>query len=174
MSKSQVRKKDALAQALLTLLHHEAVEKITVDQLCREADVHRSTFYRYFQDKYDLLHYVFQKIWLEQIDENNVVDSMIEMIFRDKDIFRNISVNNSSNSLYALMIDMVAEQILDASLNDRLHNVLWIEETVLNATDQKLAANMIAGAFLTLLFKWVDSNYQMSSTELSDFIKHLH
>jgi hypothetical protein len=25
-----------------------------------------------------------------------------------------------------------------------------------------------------LLFKWVDSNYQMSSTELSDFIKHLH
>ncbi len=99
---------------------------------------------------------------------------MIEMIVRDKDIFRNISVNNSSNSLYALMIDMVAEQILDASLNDRLHNVLWIEETVLNATDQKLAANMIAGAFLTLLFKWVDSNYQMSSTELSDFIKHLH
>ena len=99
---------------------------------------------------------------------------MIEMIIRDKDIFRNISVNNSSNSLYALMIDMVAEQILDASLNDRLHNVLWIEETVLNATDQKLAANMIAGAFLTLLFKWVDSNYQMSSTELSDFIKHLH
>ncbi len=159
MSKSQVRKKDALAQALLTLLHHEAVEKITVDQLCREADVHRSTFYRYFQ---------------EQIDENNVVDSMIEMIIRDKDIFRNISVNNSSNSLYALMIDMVAEQILDASLNDRLHNVLWIEETVLNATDQKLAANMIAGAFLTLLFKWVDSNYQMSSTELSDFINHLH
>ena len=68
MSKSQVRKKDALAQALLTLLHHEAVEKITVDQLCREADLHRSTFYRYFQDKYDLLHYVFQKIWLEQID----------------------------------------------------------------------------------------------------------
>ena len=88
MSKSQVRKKDALAQALLTLLHHEAVEKITVDQLCREADLHRSTFYRYFQDKYDLLHYVFQKIWLEQIDENNVVDSMIEMIVRDKDIFR--------------------------------------------------------------------------------------
>ena len=49
MSKSQVRKKDALAQALLTLLHHEAVEKITVDQLCREADLHRSTFYRYFK-----------------------------------------------------------------------------------------------------------------------------
>ncbi len=45
MSKSQVRKKDALAQALLTLLHHEAVEKITVDQLCREADLHRSTIY---------------------------------------------------------------------------------------------------------------------------------
>ena len=174
MSKSQVRKKDALAQALLALLHHEAVEKITVDQLCREANVQRSTFYRYFQDKYDLLHYVFQTIWLEQIDENNVVDSMIEMIVHDKDIFRNISINNSNNSLYALMIDMVAEQILEASLNNRLHNILWIEETVLNATDQKLAADMIAGAFLTLLFKWVDSNYQMSSTELSDFIKHLH
>lgn len=174
MNKNQAKKQEALAQALRTLLVHEPIEKITVDQICREACVHRSTFYRYFQDKYDLIYYVFSAIWLNKIDEDNIVDSMIELIIQDKEIFRNISINNNNGSLYWMMVEMLTEQILEASRADRLHNISWIEETVLNATDQKLAATMIAGAFWTLLFKWVDSNYQMSTTELSEFIKNLH
>ena len=174
MSKSQEKKQEILALALRTLLKHEAVEKITVDQICREAKVHRSTFYRYFQDKYDLLQYAFGTLMLSKLDEEDIVDSMISMIIKDKEIFLNVSINNSNNLLYWMMLDMLTERILEASLNDRLHNIKWIEETVLTSTDKKLAANMIAGACLTLFFKWVESNFQMSPEELSDFIHHLH
>lgn len=174
MKKHREEKSITLALALRELLKHDPIEKITVDQICREAAVHRSTFYRYFQDKYDLLNYAFDKIWLEKIDEDDIVDSIILLIFKEKDIFRNISINNNNNLLYWIMVEMVTEKILVASQNDRLHNIKWIEETVLHATDPKLAANMIAGAFLTLLFEWVDSNYQMDPKELSDFVRHLH
>lgn len=174
MKKHREEKSITLALALRELLKHDPIEKITVDQICREAAVHRSTFYRYFQDKYDLLNYAFDKIWLEKIDEDDIVDSIILLIFKEKDIFRNISINNNNNLLYWIMVEMVTEKILVASQNDRLHNIKWIEETVLQATDPKLAANMVAGAFLTLLFEWVDSNYQMDPKELSDFVRHLH
>lgn len=42
-------------QALLRLLGQMPFSKLKVDQLCREAMINRSTFYSYYQDKYDLL-----------------------------------------------------------------------------------------------------------------------
>ena len=47
MKKQQARRKEALGNSLLVLLRKEPLEKITVDQICREAGVHRSTFYRF-------------------------------------------------------------------------------------------------------------------------------
>lgn len=41
--------------ALLTLLETNSFDHLTVDQICNEALLHRSSFYRYFNDKYDLL-----------------------------------------------------------------------------------------------------------------------
>ena len=41
--------------ALLTLLEKNSFDHLTVDQICNEALLHRSSFYRYFNDKYDLL-----------------------------------------------------------------------------------------------------------------------
>lgn len=42
-------------EALLTNLKKKSIQKITVDMLCETALINRSTFYKYYQDKYDLL-----------------------------------------------------------------------------------------------------------------------
>ena len=73
MTRHQEERKQAFAASLTNLLRKEAIEKITVDQICEEANVHRSTFYRYFTDKYDLLEYVFKNIFVAQVDRSNVV-----------------------------------------------------------------------------------------------------
>ena len=44
-------------KALLDLLAEMPFEKISLTDLCRVSMISRSTFYRYFEDKYDLLHY---------------------------------------------------------------------------------------------------------------------
>lgn len=41
--------------ALLTLLSDMPFEKITVDLLCQVALVNRSTFYKYYKSKFDLM-----------------------------------------------------------------------------------------------------------------------
>ena len=46
-----------LMKALLDLLAEMPFEKISLTDICRLSMVSRSTFYRYFEDKYDLLHY---------------------------------------------------------------------------------------------------------------------
>ena len=42
-------------EALLDNLKNHDFRKITVDTLCRSARINRSTFYKYYSDKYDLL-----------------------------------------------------------------------------------------------------------------------
>ena len=53
-----------LMKALLDLLAEMPFEKISLTDICRVSMVSRSTFYRYFEDKYDLLHYCI-KMYIE-------------------------------------------------------------------------------------------------------------
>ena len=174
MTQQQKKRKELLAQSLFELLKHEAIEKITVDQICHVAEVHRSTFYRYFRDKYDLMHFAFEKLMLARIEGEHFVDAMIEMILKNKEVFRNISINNNNNTLYWIMVDMLSQQLLDAQKEGRLHELEWIGNEIKLSIAPLLAAKMYAGAFLTIIFEWINSNYQMDPQELSLFIKNLH
>ena len=44
-----------LQQALILLLDEKEFERISVSQICKEAGVHRSTFYSYYDNQIDLL-----------------------------------------------------------------------------------------------------------------------
>lgn len=48
---------------LFKLLTEKPFEKITLKELCDTAMIPRSTFYRYFEDKYDLLGYCLQNFF---------------------------------------------------------------------------------------------------------------
>ena len=52
-----------LQQAFFKLLTEVPFEKITLKELCDTAMIPRSTFYRYFEDKYDLLGYCLQNFF---------------------------------------------------------------------------------------------------------------
>lgn len=173
MTQQQEERKEALADSLRDLLKHEAIEKVTVDQICQEAKVHRSTFYRYFTDKYDLMYYSFERLMIARIDENNVIDSIIEIIVNDKELFRNVSINNNNGTLFWMMVKMLSCQLLKADEEGRLHSIGWVQRAIESSTNKELTAKMISGACLTLMFEWIDSNYQMSPKELSGFVKNM-
>ncbi len=51
-----------LTNALMTLMQEKPFEKISVIEICSQAMVHRATFYKYFEDKYQLLDYCVHEI----------------------------------------------------------------------------------------------------------------
>ena len=51
---------EAFRRALLDILEEQPFEAITVNALCERADYPRATFYNYFDDKYDLLGYLWR------------------------------------------------------------------------------------------------------------------
>lgn len=52
-----IKTKRALSESLFNLLSEKLFSAITVNMICDKALVHRTTFYKHFYDKYDLLSY---------------------------------------------------------------------------------------------------------------------
>jgi AcrR family transcriptional regulator len=51
-----------IKKALITLLKDYKFNLITINQIIKEAEITRSTFYRYYEDKYDLLNVIEEEI----------------------------------------------------------------------------------------------------------------
>ncbi|MGV3010772.1 TetR/AcrR family transcriptional regulator [Streptococcus thoraltensis] len=55
MDKRVIKTKRAIRDAFVRLREDRPIEKIYVENLCREALINKSTFYRYYTDIYDLV-----------------------------------------------------------------------------------------------------------------------
>lgn len=57
-----------LRNALIELLEHRPISKITVKELCIKADINRTTFYAHYSDPYDLLNKIETDVLLSVSD----------------------------------------------------------------------------------------------------------
>ena len=64
---------DTFSKTLFLLLTKKAFEKINVNEICSTASIPRSTFYNYFEDKYDLLCYCLQTFF----DETDMAEDVL-------------------------------------------------------------------------------------------------
>ena len=74
-----------IRRAFLELLGRLPVEKITVAEICRKAEINRATFYRYYENQYDLLssleNEMFEEIKKSAFEYRNDIDKLTEIIF---------------------------------------------------------------------------------------------
>ncbi len=61
--------KAMLKSALLNLLSEKPLNQITVHEICRTAEINRTTFYKYYGSQFDLLEEI-QKDFFTRLDEN--------------------------------------------------------------------------------------------------------
>lgn len=89
--------KRTIATALMTLCAAKSFDKISVQDITKEAGLNRQTFYYHFSDKYDLLRWIYQQdafIYLsrEDVKINNWEEQALKMlkaIIKDKDFYYN-------------------------------------------------------------------------------------
>lgn len=99
------RTRKLLWEALLTLLSvsKRPFDTITINEICEQAMVHRTTFYKHFEDKYDLLAYGYelQSIRFNEFDVHERILHPMQCIEQSGhlDLFRTIMqslVHNNS------------------------------------------------------------------------------
>ena len=75
-----VRKKSKKIEMLIKtaqeLFFKHGVKKVSIEEICRKANVSKMTFYKYFSNKTDLLHHIWEG-WLDEgIEKLDEIDAM--------------------------------------------------------------------------------------------------
>lgn len=125
-----IRTYTLLRDALFNLLISSPFEKITLTQICETAMIPRSTFYRYFEDKYDLLDYCFTRLFEE---ENIVFDiiilkdtekakeyfiSLFRFLERHKTLYKKLYAANRKSSFLDSLQDYLESEISSSIRSD--------------------------------------------------------
>lgn len=71
-----IKTKRQIDRALIENLSRHSFQKITVDMICASSMINRSTFYKYYNDKYDLLNNYLDRV-LDEFRERAVVDFVL-------------------------------------------------------------------------------------------------
>lgn len=94
-----------LANAMKECMFSSPVEKITVKEICDTCGVTRQTFYRNFQDKYDLINWYFDKILIESFHQ------MGEAVPYTKALLKNLNISGWSTFSLRLLLKMMSRTI---------------------------------------------------------------
>ncbi len=93
--------KECLADALVKLLKNKPIEKITVPEIVETADVGRTTFFRNFSSKNEVITFKLIKIWEHWADEHNITERHKFTLDNAKEFFEfNYSIKDLLLLLY--------------------------------------------------------------------------
>ena len=135
--------KTMLKTALIELLKNQPIEKITIYELCKQAEINRTTFYKYYGNQYDLLENI-QNDLFDDLEKYLLSDTTSEL----SALQRVMEYLDSEREMCRVLINSVSEQ----------------------AFAQKLFG---LPAVSTLLGKHIGSHYSAAQKEyISTFICH--
>ena len=111
-----------LAEAVKTLMETESLDKITVRDIVTAAQTTRQSFYRHFQDKYDLVNKSYQKIldktlytFLDGCGWHDSVKALYQVFQENLFFFQNALCSHDPNSLrnyiFQISLNLYAETL---------------------------------------------------------------
>lgn len=159
--------------ALETLLRTKPFEKITVDQICGEALLHRSSFYRYFHDKYDLLEQLINnrldQLSSEASNESALIEATVNYLNENKAVFRHLAADSANSTLYTEMLRIISEVLIKQSEDQTSQGE--VIKVIRRSNNPELQACALAGAVMGGFYWWQMKNYNVPVSEVVDFIK---
>ena len=99
-----------IAEKMKNLMKKKSLDKIRITEICKEAEIERSTFYYHFRDKYDLVAWIF----FQAADRTNVIDLMdaaasMKQMKNDMLFYKRAYEDTSQNALWQYMLEYFAD-----------------------------------------------------------------
>ena len=107
-----------IASAMGRLLQQKPVGQIRVTEICREAEIERPTFYYHFQDKYDLMAWMFcqKALQTDVLSVESAAKSMNQMR-QDFIFYKRAYEDGSQNALWSYMLEYFTDRYIGLALD---------------------------------------------------------
>ncbi len=157
--------KSVIRQALFDLMEDKPINKITVTDICKEADINRSTFYSYYEDVYALLSHIqndlFENVMLS-LNSDNWYQDLLKLVDENRDLCRVLIGPHGDASFMRQLLYLGYENSVNA----------W-KKNYPDASPEMLDyfyAYMSSGV-IGMLENWVFSDYALSIEEVGEMLK---
>ena len=172
--------KKTLEDALGALLEEKPFEEIRVIDICSKANMHRSTFYTYFNDKYELLKSKldeYEAKFLEDLQRYKIedklkdfhIDIMIKILqyfYFNRKYLKIIFQNNKDNSITKILQKYLEAYVIEG-----------VKDMKLAKPDKPYFFNVIgafySGAFITVISEWILNDCTIKPQELAECISDI-
>lgn len=150
--------------------------KITIIKICQQLNISRKTFYKYYDDVYDLIYQIIHHDIYEPLillstmnhiktdDSITVLNSMYSSIYNQKDFYKKIK------ELYK------EEDYLKKCIYEENYQLNTILFKHLNETEIEKEYHIYIAAMsgANLIDKWIDDDFSLSSRQIAEiFYKHI-
>ncbi|AEJ23610.1 TetR family transcriptional regulator [Weissella koreensis KACC 15510] len=168
--------KSQIIDAFITILNTKDISKITISDITKEAKINRGTFYRHFDDKFDLINKKEDEILdqtkdiLKKYLDDNVTSSSFNTYRTEV-----LSVLNNNSSFISAMIgengDLTFEtKILTEMYTFSQNNIKYFGIVIDHPTiEQEITLQFLTNGLLGVIKTWLQ-NTDISIEELSQII----
>lgn len=155
-----------IIDALNRLIMKMHFDDITTSMVIKEAMVSRSTFYRYFMDKYDVMNSNYKCLLDQCIEKSSDYHEMFYYIFYTFEkqwktllnFFDSTGINSLANYIYEYS-SSVAEQI---TCQNRGENGLTQEEWI--------QVDLFCYGLSQVYKKWISGEYHLTASQMADLV----
>ncbi|MBQ3459608.1 MAG: TetR/AcrR family transcriptional regulator [Solobacterium sp.] len=164
--------KQLLKDALLELLEQDDLGNITVTAICETADVHRSTFYKYYTDPGDLLKSIEQDL-LDRIpvpprfvNERNreqllaATTAYFDDVKKHRKYYQILFSEHAGNTFASKLIEHLCDGYVPVSENSDETSARFIKLYIANGT-------------VGMLREWVNEDFPISSQRIAEMMYSL-
>lgn len=159
---------------MIKLLKYKEIRSITVTDICKEADINRGTFYNYYNDPFDLLQSIENKLFdkiIEYLNEDylkenriTVLTKVFELAKENEDLCKILLSNQSNSRVLNRILHLVTR-------NDIIFmgsNIKDLDENQLNY----IMRFMITGC-IGIVQTWLENGLKESPVEMASIIDDL-
>ncbi len=164
-----------LVESFKKLALRAPIEKITIQEIAEGAGVIRPTFYNHFQDKYQLLEYIFHSEVLDPAKpmiRNDMLEDAVVLIFvqlqKDREFYGRVYRLQGQNSFESIvkssLYEMILEIIEEYSHDKVSRHRLLSHETLAEYYSEFLGFIVIA---------WIRDGMVVSPQEMKDIFNYI-
>lgn len=171
-----IKTKEALRKAMVQLLTEMSFEKMSVQDICEKAKVHRTTLYKHFADKYDLFSYVLTVMKNEIYSDSEffskdfktirevyyyLFDKLLTYIDKRKEKLKKMARNILNEPIFASFVNFAEKK---ASTFIKKHPYIHTK----CPTD--IMSHFITGGMIYVISWWLDNPKKYSKDQILEYI----
>ncbi len=172
MAESSVTKK-AIADGFKKIMTKRSFEKITIADITSECGLNRQTFYYHFQDKYELLNWIFYTDVIMPLTDGLTIENWSEkllkilLIIKDNAKFYTNAINTPYGDEFRDYFLKVITKVLDDILGQLTQGYS------VNEPDIQFLSEFFAYGISGSVIKWIQTGMKESPEEISVHMKNL-